>query len=507
MRKIKIFDTTLRDGEQSPGCSMTTKEKIEMARQLEAMGVDVIEAGFAAASPDDFNAVQQIASIIKNCTVASLARANTNDIEKAAAAVKDAVDPLIHVFIATSDLHLEYKLKMTREEVLKRIHDMISLAKSHCEKVEFSAEDASRSDLDYLVQCVDTAIKAGATTINLPDTVGYATPEDIMNMFRYVIERVPNSDSVTFSTHCHNDLGMATANSIASAVAGCGQIEVAVNGIGERAGNCSLEEIVMLMSTRREQYGFECGVNTKEITKTARLLSSIIGVPIAPNKPIIGANAFAHEAGIHQHGVLSNPLTYEIMSPESVGLIQNRMVLGKHSGKHAFVDRLKTLGYTLDDEAVTEAFKAFKDLADKKKSITDQDLIALATSQTTTVDDGKFKLVEFSISCGTKVRPTATVIIEYDGESHEATGSGDGPIDAMYQAVEKICNVPCHIDDFTITTIADGQDALGDATVKLTHEGQMYTGGDISTDILEASVKAYINGINKIVAATANVKA
>ena len=503
MRKIRIFDTTLRDGEQSPGCSMTTKEKLQMALQLDALGVDIIEAGFAAASPDDFNAVQQIAKVVQNCTVASLARANRDDIEKAAAAVKGAKDPLIHIFLATSDIHMEYKLRMTPDEVVGRIDEMVRLAKSHCEKVEFSAEDASRSSLPFLSRVVDTAITAGATVINLPDTVGYATPTEITEMFAYICEHVPAAKNITLSTHCHDDLGMATANSIAAIMAGCDQVEVAVNGIGERAGNASLEEIVMLMATRKEFYQIECGINTREIYKTARLLSSIIGVPIAPNKPIIGANAFAHEAGIHQHGVLSNPLTYEIMSPESVGLIQNRMVLGKHSGKHAFSDRLKALGYELEDGKLAEAFTNFKDLADKKKNITDDDLIALVTAQTTRVDDGRYSLDEFSVSCGSKVTPTATIMLSHGGAVYEATATGDGPIDAAYFAVGKIVSVMCRIDDYTIRSVGEGQEALGEVVVKLSYGGNVYTGSDISTDIIEASIKAYINGINKIVEASA----
>lgn len=503
MRKIRIFDTTLRDGEQSPGCSMTTKEKLEMARQLDALGVDIIEAGFAAASPDDFNAVQQIARTVKNCRVGSLARANRNDVEKAAAAVKDAKDPMIHVFIATSDIHMQYKLRMTPDEVVARIDEMVRLAKSYCENVEFSAEDASRSSLSFLARVVDTAIKAGATVINLPDTVGYATPQEITEMFTYIRKNVPGVDGITLSTHCHNDLGMATANSIAAIMAGCDQVEVAVNGIGERAGNASLEEVVMLMTTRKEHFGFECGINTKEIVKTAKLLSSIIGVPIAPNKPIIGANAFAHEAGIHQHGVMTNPLTYEIMLPESVGLVQNRMVLGKHSGKHAFDDRLKTLGYQLENGTLASAFEQFKALADKKKNISDDDLIALATAQRTKVDDGKYALEEFSITTGTHVTPTATVKMSHGGNTYEATATGDGPIDAAYFAVGKIVNVACRIDDYTIRSVSEGQEALGEVMVKLAFGGEVYTGSDISTDIIEASITAYINGINKIVEATA----
>ena len=384
-KQIKIFDTTLRDGEQSPGCTMNLKEKVVLAKQLEALNVDIMEAGFAIASEGDFESVKTIAQTIKNCSVASLARALEKDIDRAWEALQYAEHPRIHTFLATSDIHLEHKLKMSREEVLEKAYHAVKYAKGYCNDIEFSAEDASRTDLDYLSQVVETVIKAGATTVNIPDTVGYTTPNEHYKMISYLKENVRGIDNIDISVHCHNDLGLGVANSLAAIEAGATQIECTVNGIGERAGNAALEEIVMALNTRKDQFGAITRINTKEIMRTSNLLSSITGVNVQPNKAIVGENAFAHESGIHQHGMLAERSTYEIMTPDSIGLSTNKMVLGKHSGRHAFADRLKTLGYDLDKEDLDFAFKEFKNLVDKKKNVYDKDLEAIVTKKSISV--------------------------------------------------------------------------------------------------------------------------
>ncbi len=496
-KRIKIFDTTLRDGEQSPGCSMNLPEKLEMARQLDRLGVDIIEAGFAIASPEDFKSVQAIASIIKDAKVISLARALKKDIDRAYEAVKGAAHPAIHVFLATSDVHMEYKLRMTREQVLAQTREMVAYAKSLCEHVEFSAEDASRSDRAFLAEVFSTAVEAGATVLNAPDTVGYVTPQEMFDMISYLKQNVRGVENVDISTHCHNDLGLAVANSMAAIAAGATQVECTVNGIGERAGNASLEEIVMGIKTRRDFYGVDCGIDTRQIYRTSKLLSSITGVPIAPNKAIVGANAFAHESGVHQHGMMANRNTYEIMTPESVGIAQTTMVLGKHSGKHAFSERIRELGFEVEGEELEKAFARFKEVADKKKTVTDKDILALIRTQKTVMMP-VYELKSFVINAGTDISATATVKLEKDGEVMEAVATGSGPIDAAFSAMDHIIQSGAELETYSIQAVTEGEDALGEVTVRLRHDGQTISGRGVSTDILEASIRAYINGMNKI---------
>lgn len=499
---IKIFDTTLRDGEQSPGCSMNLSEKLEMARQLERLGVDIIEAGFPISSPDDFEAVKAIAKAVKKSTVTGLARCVESDIQRAYDAVKAAESPRIHVFLATSDIHMQYKLRMTREQVIARVAAMVGFAKSLCPDIEFSAEDASRSDRDFLVQVFDTAIAAGATTINIPDTVGYSTPNDMYDLVFYIKSHLQNPN-VDISVHNHNDLGMGVANTLECIRAGATQVECTVNGIGERAGNASLEEIVMALHTRRDYYECETHVDTHQIYRASKLLSTITGVPIAPNKPIVGANAFAHESGIHQHGVLANPTTYEIMSPELVGIHQNKMVLGKHSGKHAFAERINELGYTLSEEELAKAFERFKVLADRKKDISDRDIEALLMGHADRSDFKEtYRLGSFVINSGTVISATAVVkLIKDDGQEYEHVARGEGPIDAAFKAIDRIVKMESKLENWTMQAVTEGEDALGEAISKITCNGSLVTGRGLSPDILEASIKSYINAINKALTA------
>ncbi|MBQ7216248.1 MAG: 2-isopropylmalate synthase [Synergistaceae bacterium] len=505
MHQVKIFDTTLRDGEQSPGCSMNLSEKIVMARQLEKLGADIIEAGFAIASPMDFKSIQAIASAAPNCIIASLARANTKDIDAAWDAVKDAKKPRIHVFIATSDLHMQYKLRMTREQVLSTITEMVSYAKAKCPDIEFSAEDASRSDREFLAQAFTNAIAAGATTINVPDTVGYSTPQEMSDLILYLKEHVAGIDNVDISVHCHNDLGMGVANSLACVKVGATQVECTVNGIGERAGNAALAEIVMAIKTRKDFYDAETGINTHEIYKSSRLLSNITGVPIAPTKPIVGANAFAHESGIHQHGVITNAQTYEIMNPDEVGVPHKALVLGKHSGKHAIRERLEAMGYEIPDEELEDIFVRFKKLADQKKTITSSDLEALTLHRSRIVkpEEGApstCQLVSHSITSGSDIPKISYVKIRKDNDVMEGVEYGAGPLDAAFKAVNKMLGIEARLEDFSIRAVTEGEDSIGEAVVKVSSgaTGEMYTGSGISTDIVEASLQAYINGINKI---------
>ena len=505
MDNIVIFDTTLRDGEQSPGCSMNLKEKLEVAKCLEKMKVDVIEAGFAVSSPGDFEAVHAIAKAVKDSSVASLARANAADIDTAWEAVKHAANPRIHLFIATSPLHLQYKLKMTEAEVLETAAAMTAHALKYTSNIEFSAEDATRSDWDYLVKIVDAVIRAGATTVNIPDTVGYTTPEEMGALIRYLRENVPDSDRAVFSVHCHNDLGLATANSLAGVLGGARQIECTVNGLGERAGNTALEEIVMAMHTRPGVYPFSTGIDTTQISRASRTVYNIIGQNAPLNKPIVGRNAFAHEAGIHQHGVLANKQTYEILTPESLGIQTNNIVLGKHSGKHAVRDRLKELGYTLSRDELQYCFEAFKILCDKKKTVTDADLEALV-SHWASVDDADtengYKLDWFAVHTSNFTTSTCTVCLEKAGEKFEEVSLGDGPIDAAFKAIDKIVKPRSHtFDTFNIRSVSEGKDTMGHATVKLATPARTYTGRGLSTDIVEASLKAYIKAVNKLNAA------
>ncbi|NCB73166.1 MAG: 2-isopropylmalate synthase [Clostridia bacterium] len=498
MKKIKVFDTTLRDGEQSPGCSMNLSEKLQMARQLDALGVDIIEAGFAIASPEDFKSVEAIAQTVQNCKVASLARCTSGDIDAAWNAVKCAKYPRIHVFIATSDIHMEYKLKMTREQVLESIAKHVSYAKAYCEDIEFSCEDASRSEWSFLVTCCEAAIKAGATVLNIPDTVGYSSPQEMFDLITYLRENTKGIENVDISAHCHDDLGMAVANSLACLRAGATQVECTVNGIGERAGNASLEEIAMALKTRRDYFQMECGINTQQIYKASKLLSSITGVPIAPSKSIVGANAFAHESGIHQHGVIANALTYEIMKPEDVGIPQNVMVLGKHSGKHALRDRLNQLGFEVTKEELDEMFVRFKELADKKKSLSDHDIEALALANAHTVKS-TYELISHVVSTGKDITNIACVKIKKNDEVFEEVAIGSGPIDASFKAVDKITGLELTLENFSLNAVTDGEDAMGEAVVKLRRGKELHTGCGLSTDVIESAIKAYINGINKIV--------
>jgi len=497
-RVIKIFDTTLRDGEQSPGCSMNLKEKIEMAQQLERMNVDIIEAGFAAASPGDLHSIQEISKHVRNITVASLARAHKDDIDKAWESLKYAANPRIHLFLATSPIHMEYKLKMTPEEVLETAEKMVSYAKSYCNDIEFSAEDATRSNVDFLAQVFSRAINAGATTINIPDTVGYTTPDEYYNFLTAVIEKCSQLKTVDISVHCHNDLGLGVANSIAAIKAGATQIECTVNGIGERAGNAALEEIVMALDTRRDYFNAATNIDTRQIMRSSSLLSRITGVKVQPNKAIVGANAFAHESGIHQHGVLNNKETYEIMTPESIGLDTNKLVLGKHSGRHAFNDKLIQLGYALSKEELDEAFKKFKDLADKKKDVFDKDIDALVSRQKVEIPNA-FELEKYVINSGNTITSTATIRVKKEDSSVEEVAIGEGPIYASFKALEKIIGRDFELDDFALNSVTEGEDALGDAVVRLKEKNRVYVGRGLSTDIIEASIIAYINAANKII--------
>ena len=503
MKRIKIFDTTLRDGEQSPGCSMNLPEKIEMAKQLEKLGVDIIEAGFAIASPMDHKSVQAIAGAVTNCTVASLARCTKGDIDAAWDAVKEANHPRIHVFLATSNIHMEYKLKMTREEVLQRITDMVGYARSKCADIEFSAEDASRSEWDFLAQCYSNAVAAGATTLNVPDTVGYSTPVEMAELITYLRAHVTGVENVDISVHCHNDLGMAVANSLACVKAGATQIECTVNGIGERAGNASLEELAMAIYTRRDFYDAETGINTRQIYRSSKLLSNITGVPIPPTKAVVGANAFAHESGIHQHGVIANAQTYEIMKSTDVGIPQNTMVLGKHSGKHALREKLASMGYEISDQEMEKVFARFKILADKKKNITTADLEALVLHRHN-ANYETCQLVSHVVNAGDGVPNTSCVKLKRAGEELEEVAIGSGPLDASFKAINRMLGLDIKLDSFSLNAVTDGEDAIGEAVVKIeAPNGRRYTGTGLSTDIIESSIRAYVNGINKMMETTA----
>ena len=506
MEQVKIFDTTLRDGEQSPGCSMNLKEKIEIARCLEKLKVDVIEAGFAIVSPGDFESVKTISETVKDCTVASLARATVKDIDAAWEAVKGAVDPRIHVFIATSPLHMEYKLRMKPEEVHEQAGKMVAYAKKFCPNIEFSAEDASRSDLDFLSRAVEIAIANGANTINLPDTVGYTTPDEMRHLISYVREHAAGSEKAIFSVHCHNDLGMATANSLAGVLGGARQIECTINGLGERAGNTALEEVVMALHTRPDTYGgVTTGIDTTQIYRASKTVYNIIGQTAPLNKAIIGKNAFAHEAGIHQHGVLANKKTYEIMTPEAVGIVANSLVLGKHSGRHAFSQHIEELGYTLTKEEIDRCFEEFKDVCDKKKNITDADLEAIITHHAAHLiqeaDENGYSLDWFQTSTSNFTTATCTISLIKNEEKFQAVALGDGPIDAAFNAIDTIIQPSEHtFDIFSINSISEGKDTLGDVTVKISSHNKTFTGRGLSTDIIEASVNAYLTAMNKLAA-------
>lgn len=496
--RITFFDTTLRDGEQAPGYSMNIEEKLRMARQLEALGVDVLEAGFAIASPGDFESVRRIAEALKTTTVASLCRALEKDIDAAAAAVKGAARPRIHTFLATSDLHLQYKLRMTREAALERAVAAVKYARRFADDVEFSLEDASRTDHDYMCRVVEAVIDAGATTVNLPDTVGYATPNEIYAMVDNVVRRVPNIDRAVISMHCHDDLGLAVANTLAGFAAGARQAECCICGIGERAGNAALEEVVMNLRTRADVYGLAYGIHTEEIVRTAKLLQAITGVKVAPNKSIVGANAFAHESGIHQHGVIANARTYEIMNSTDVGIPQNTMVLGKHSGKHALREKLESMGYELSDEELESVFTRFKDLADKKKSITSSDIEALVLHRQAAVQ-GSCQLVSHVVNTGHGVPNISCIKLQRGDEQIEDVAIGTGPLDASFKAINRMLHMDVKLESFSLNAVTDGEDAIGEAVVKVSGpDGRSYTGSGLSTDIIESSIRAYVNGINKI---------
>jgi 2-isopropylmalate synthase len=495
---IRIFDTTLRDGEQSPGASLNLKEKLEIARALEALGVDIIEAGFPITSQGDFEAVSAIAAEVTGCTIGGLARCTEKDVRRAGEAVKHAKMGRIHVFCATSKIHREFKLKKAKEEIIRMTRENVQLARSYVEDVEFSPEDASRTELDYLAEVVHAAIEAGATTINCPDTVGFTTPGEYRAMFEGLIRHVPGADKVIFSTHCHNDLGMAVSNSLAGVLGGARQVECTINGIGERAGNASLEEIVMAIRTRHDIYPFATRVNTKKLVPTSRLVSSLTGLHVQRNKAIVGENAFAHESGIHQDGMLKHKSTYEIMVPSDVGWANSRNVLGKHSGRHAFKTRLDELGYRMDEETLNKAFDKFKTLCDKKKEIYDEDLDAIVEEQ---LENGEqlFRLKSLQVVASTHGIPTATVtLIDSNGEEITDAATGDGPIDAMFAVIQRITHISGTLRNYEVRSVTGGKDAQGEATVELDHSGQKIRGRGVSTDILEASAKAYIAAINRI---------
>ncbi len=495
--RVYIFDTTLRDGEQAPGYSMNLEEKIRMAKQLECLGVDIIEAGFAISSPGDFESVEAISTAVKDVTVASLARALKKDIDAAWNAVKKASRPRIHLFLATSDLHLEYKLKMDRKTALERIAENVSYASSLCPDVEFSLEDATRTDKDFMCKVVETAIDKGARTINLPDTVGYSTPNEIFEMVSYVRNNVPNIDKAIISMHNHNDLGLAVANTISGLEAGARQVECTICGIGERAGNAALEEIVMAMKTRSDKFDFTTGIKTEQIYRTAKLLSTITGVKINPSKAIVGDNAFAHESGIHQHGILANAKTYEIMNPESVGVVKTNLVLGKHSGQHAFEKKLEELGYKLDKDECSRLFSSFKKLCDRKKNVTDRDIIALVES-TDIVENQTWTLEDFVINSGNTMTSSAVITLKKNGKSYQDVSTGTGPVYASLRTIEKIIKHPFSLEDYQLSAVTEHRDALGEALVKISDQKGVFRGRGLSTDIIEASILACLNAVNKM---------
>jgi 2-isopropylmalate synthase len=497
MVKIRIFDTTLRDGEQSPGASMNLDEKIRIARQLERLHVDVIEAGVPSSSPGDFESVKRVALEIQGPQIAGLARTTPADIDRVWEAVRHARRPLIHVFIATSDIHLRHKLRKSREDVLEEARRAVAHAKRYTEEVEFSAEDATRSDPEYLARVIEAAIESGATIVNIPDTVGYTTPSEYGKLISGLREKVKNIHKAIISVHCHDDLGMAVANSLAAVENGARQVECTINGIGERAGNASLEEIVMALKTRKDFFAHEVSIATEQIYPTSRLLANITGIPVPPNKAIVGTNAFAHEAGIHQDGVLKDKTTYEIMTPESVGISQSTLVLGKHSGRHAFRERIQALGYQLSDAHLNLAFQRFKDVADKKKQVFDEDLEAIIADEILRIPD-RYKLINLNVVSGSVTVPTATVQIEMGGKLFQEAGFGDGPVDAAYKTIAKMTKTRSHLLKYSVNAITGGTDAQGEVMVILEEEGIRVSGQGAHTDVILASAKAYINALNKL---------
>lgn len=495
--QVIIFDTTLRDGEQSPGASMNVAEKLRLARQLEKLGVDVMEAGFPASSRGDFESVQVIAQKIRNVQIAALARTSKEDIDQAWGAVREAANPRIHTFIATSDIHLKHKLNMTRDEIVREAVEAVRYARTFTDNVEFSTEDGTRTDGDFLCKVFEAVIEAGATTVNLPDTVGYAIPEEFAQLITYVKQHTPNIHKAVMSVHCHNDLGLATANTLAGIKAGARQVEVTINGIGERAGNTALEEVVMALYTRRDLIGLSAKINAGEIHPTSRLASMITGIVVQPNKAVVGANAFAHEAGIHQDGVLKNPMTYEIMKPETVGLASNRLVIGKHSGRHAFKDKLAELGYDLSKEDLNRLFKKFKELADKRKELLDEDIEVLVAEEILRVPD-VYQLDYLNVVSGTVAVPTATVKLKMRGHDALDAGFGVGPIDAAFNTIARLTGTRSKLLRFSVNAISGGMDAQGEVTVRLKENGLVALGKGADSDIITASAKAYINGLNRL---------
>ena len=497
--RIIIFDTTMRDGEQSPGASMNLSEKLRIAEVLEEMGVDIIEAGFPIASDGDFEAVSEISKIVKDSVVCGLARAGRADIERCAEAVKPAAQSRIHTFISTSALHMKYKLQMEPDEVYDAVIDSVRRARTFTDDVEWSCEDGSRTEHDFMCRCVEAAIDAGAGTINIPDTVGYAVPEEFGALISMLFDRVPNIDKVIVSVHCHNDLGLAVANSLAAVLAGARQVECTINGLGERAGNAAMEEIIMALRTRQDAMPYSNGIKTEHITKASRLVSTITGFSVQPNKAIVGANAFAHEAGIHQDGVLKNAATYEIMTPESVGLVESKLVLGKHSGRHAFRQKLTDLGYDLGDNAIEDAFKRFKDLADLKKDVFDEDIMALVDDTVVRTND-RIQLNTLEVLCGTEHQPPkAELGLRIDGEDHRCQASGDGPVDAIFNGIKQLFPHNANLQLYQVHAVTEGTDAQAEVTVRLEEEGKTVNGQGADTDTMVASTKAYINALNKLV--------
>ena len=499
MRMIRIFDTTLRDGEQSPGASMNVQEKLTVAKQLARLGVDVIEAGFAFSSPGDFEAIKTIGNEVSGPVICSLARAREQDIQTAWEALKDAPKRRIHTFHSTSDIHLKHQFRVSREEALKRSVEMVKLARSLVEDVEFSPMDATRTDISYLCEVVEAVIEAGAATVNIPDTVGYSIPIEFGAMIKTIHERVKNIKKAVIAVHCHNDLGLATANSLAAVLNGAGQIECTINGIGERAGNCSMEEVVMALRTRRDLFNADTKINTEEIMRSSRIVTKITGISVQPNKAIVGANAFAHESGIHQDGLLKEKSTYEIIRPESIGLHSTKFVLGKHSGRHAFKTRLKELGYVLADEELNRTFERFKKLADQKKDIFDEDIEALISEDVTKVPE-VYSLVDLHIISGINQKPTAAMRLRVGEDITDRIEHGDGPVDATYKAISAITNTKSKLLKFEVKGITGGTDALGEVVVSLEEDDRTARGHGADTDIIVAAAKAYINALNKLAA-------
>ena len=495
--RVIIFDTTLRDGEQSPGCSMNLEEKIQVARALEELGVDVIEAGFPIASNGDFEAVREVAKIVKNSQVAGLARATKKDIDRAWEALQNAANPRIHTFISTSPLHMKFKLQMEPEDVHQAVIDSVTHARNYCADVEWSPEDGTRTDHEFLARCVESAIKAGASTINIPDTVGYTVPEEFAALISMLMNRVPNIDKAVISVHCHNDLGLAVANSLSAVKAGARQVECTINGIGERAGNCALEEVVMALRTRNDCMPFETGIETTQIMRTSRLVSAITGFSVQPNKAIVGANAFAHESGIHQDGVLKNAQTYEIMTPESVGLTRSNLVMGKHSGRHAFKAKLADLGFELSDNEFQDAFTRFKELADHKKDVYDEDIMALVDDTVVRHND-TVQFVSLQVVCGSTGPQTAELVLRVRGEEMKAKAEGNGPVDATFEAIRKIMPHEAGLQLYQVHAVTGGTDAQAQVTVRLEEDGKTVNGQGADHDTLVASARAYVNALNKL---------